>query len=157
MTIFLDLSKAFDTLDHDILLIKLSYYVINGLENTILHSYLTGRKLYVEFDGISSDMLPITTEVPQGSILDPLLFFIYLNDITNASTVFELLMYADDSTLTSTLGYFSIHGNFHDINIGLDKINKWSKVNKLSLNIGKSKYVIPFSTKKSQDYLYLLT
>ena len=92
-------------------------------------------------------MLPITTGVPQGSILDPLLFFIYLNDITNTSTVFELMLYAGDSTLKSMLGYFSIHGNFHDINIELDKINKWSKV-KLSLNIGKSKYVIIFSTKK---------
>ena len=94
-------------------------------------------------------MLPITTEVPQGSILGPLLFLIYLNDITNASTAFELLLYADDSTLTRTLGSFNIHGNFPDINIELDKINEWLKVNKLSLNIGKSKYMLFNSPQKS--------
>ena len=98
-SILIDLSKAFDTLDHGISLSKLQYYGITGIELKIFHNYLLERTQYVDYLGISSDTLPIKMGVPQESILGPLLFLIYINDLTSASDMFSILMYADDTTL----------------------------------------------------------
>ncbi len=81
-SIFLDLSNAFDTLDHTILLEKLRYYAVDGAANKLFESYLKYRKQYVEIDRTSSEMKPIITGVPQGSILGPLLILIYINDMS---------------------------------------------------------------------------
>ncbi len=78
LNIFLDLSKAFDTLDHNILLEKLKHYGITGVAHKLMESYIINRKRYVEIDGTKCELLNITTGVPQGSMFDPLLFIIYI-------------------------------------------------------------------------------
>ena len=108
LSIFLDLSKAFDTLDHTILLKKLQYYGFNGVALSWFKNYLSDRTQFVDFDGTSSSMLNLNTGVPQGSILGPLLFMIYMNDISAASDKFVAVLYADDSNLVSSLCSFDL-------------------------------------------------
>ena len=129
ISIFLDLSKAFDTLDHVILLQKLNYYGIKSVELNVLKDYLQNRTQYVSYDKTNSDMYRISTGVPRGSILGPLPFIIYNNDLCNASKLFEMIIYADDTTLYSTLDVF---GNyiFKNFNIELTKVADWLKLNK---------------------------
>ena len=97
--IYIDLSKAFDSLNHSILLNKLSHYGISGCSNELLCSYLSDRSQLVDFNGHKSTELHISTSVPQGSILGSLLFFIYINDSPLVSNIFTMLMYADTTTL----------------------------------------------------------
>ena len=99
INLYLDLSKAFDSLSHEILLRKLQHYGICGAAINLMASYLKNRKQFVQFDGYKSDMKTICNGVPQGSILGPLSFLVYINDFPNASKVFNFLMYADDTTL----------------------------------------------------------
>ena len=147
-SVFLDLSKAFDTLDHDILLHKLQYYGITGTALDWFRSYLTERYQYVDYNGASSSMKLLTTGVPQGSILGPLLFIIYMNDIHTVSDNLNFILYADDTTFTSPLCSFT-YGGYHDINrvstlinSEITKISEWLSVNKLSLNANKTKFMI---------------
>jgi len=150
INIYLDLSKAFDTMDHLILKSKLEYYGIKGTPLKLFDSYLTNRKQYVDFEDTESDMLDITTGVPQGSILGPLLFIIYINDMANVSKLFHSIIYADDTTLSSVTSSFNTNMTVErNINIELAKISEWLKVNKLSLNVKKTKFMI-FHTPQKQ-------
>ena len=146
VAIFMDLSKAFDTLNHDILLSKLSYYGISDIALIWFRSYLTNRSQYVELNNTCSSTATISTGVPQGSILGPLLFLIYINDIPNSSTTFSFVLYADDTTLYSSIHYmFPSSSNKYiskTLNDELTKVHNWLCVNKLSLNIEKTKYMI---------------
>ena len=97
--IFLDLSKAFDTIDYDILLHKLSHYGIRGKALEWFGSYLRGRKQFVSIDGVNSSFQELFYGVPQGSLLGPLLFILYMNDFQNSSKILSFILFADDSNL----------------------------------------------------------
>ena len=149
ISIFLDMSKAFDTLNHEILLRKLAYYGVKGSANKLLQSYLSERLQYVEFERQISDKLPITTGVPQGSILGPLLFLIYINDLPSVSNFFKMIMYADDTTLYCNINETTTEGI---INTELSHVNVWLKANKLSLNVAKTKFMVFHTPNKIVKY-----
>ena len=138
--VFIDLSKAFDTVNHEILISKLENYGLDGSNLEWFKNYLTNRKQCIVYDGITTTLKHITCGVPQGSILGPLLFLIYVNDLHKSSSLIDFLLYADDTNL-----FFS-HSNikilFETVNNELDKINQWFVSNKLSLNTKKTKYVL---------------
>ena len=100
--VFLDFSKAFDTVDHDILFQKLEFYGVRGLALDWFKSYLYQREQFVEYNGAKSNKDRITCGVPQGSILGPLLFLLYINDLCNASKKVFALLFADDSNMFLT-------------------------------------------------------
>ena len=141
--IFLDLSKAFDTVDHDILIKKLANYGIRDIPLLWFTNYLSNRYQQVKCNGVVSSFLPTKFGVPQGSILGPLLFLIYINDLSRASKLLEFVNFADDSNVFySNSSYNEL---FQIVNTELSNISDWFKANKLSLNINKTNYIL-FST-----------
>ena len=137
--IFLDLSKAFDTLNYRILLRKLKYYGLGNVAYNLIANYLTNRQQFVKLGNVKSKLIPMLIGVPQGSILGPLLFSIYINDLPKSCPKLNCIMYADDTTLYSSLENFDSNNIEREINYELEKVNLWLKANKLSLNVKKTK------------------
>ena len=142
--VFIDLSKAFDTVDHSILYQKLEYYGIRGNLLQWIRDYLSNRRQYVDYGGNTSAMLPVTCGVPQGSILGPLLFTIYINDLPNAVPQLSTVMFADDTSLF--LKHNVLSEAVRIVNFELSKLYRWLCANKLSLNIQKTQSML-FATK----------
>ena len=140
--IFIDLSKAFDTIDHNIMLDKLEHYGIRGTANQLIGSYLKGRYQYTCFEGEKSNKLPVNFGVPQGSVLGPLLFLIYINDLLNCckeGKTTNFILYADDTNIF-VLGHTKEEA-CRLANSVLDKIHNYMKCNLLHINMDKCFYM----------------
>ena len=145
---FIDFKKAFDTVPHDILICKLNHYGVRGNILKWFKSYLSDRKMFIEFNGVSSSLCDVTFGVPQGTVLGPFLFIIYINDILNSTTVLRFLLYADDTTIFYSGK--SLNDLFNVFNREIELFNIWTKANKILLNLDKTKYMI-FSNKNSKE------
>ena len=143
--IFIDLKKAFDTVDHEILLKKLSHYGIRGLANDWFKSYLNNRQQFVSMSGYDSDKLIIKHGVPQGSVLGPLLFLVYINDLHKSIKYCTVRHFADDTNLlisSNSPKQLQSH-----LNSDLKCLCKWLRANKICLNISKIR-AFDFQTSK---------
>ena len=145
LTAFLDLRKAFDTVNHKILLDKLELYGIKGVEKGWFTDYLQNREQFVQVpSGEFSGLRTVNIGVPQGSVLGPLLFLLYMNDLANYVPEFFTILFADDTSLSlSGYDYEQLLVEFNSL---LEKVTLWLRVNLLSLNVGKTKYFL-FSKK----------
>jgi len=146
--IFIDLAKAFDTVDHRILLKKLYIYGIRGCAHDWFRSYLSGRTQTISIGDNISEKKEITYGVPQGSVLGPLLFLLYINDIYKCSNVLKFHLFADDTNILYS------NKNLKNLEIVINnellKLQDWFIANKLTINIKKSNYVLytPLSKKR---------
>ena len=149
-SIFLDLAKAFDSVSHEILLRKLFKYGIRNNALAFFESYLSSRTQFTKINGEISSSEQIKYGVPQGSILGPLLFLIYINDLPNATSFF-IKLFADDTFLCAQNKDISILESY--TNVELQKVFVWLASNKLTLNLSKSKFMMTLKNKKSRAML----
>ncbi len=140
--VFIDLRKAFDTVNFEILLQKLQEYGVNGSELEWFSSYLHGRSQVVTIDGVLSESLPVTVGVPQGSILGPLLFVLYVNDLPEALDNCESNMYADDTEIEHATKPCDSHILETALNDDMGKLKEYFIQNKLSLNVPKCTFML---------------
>ena len=151
--VFIDLKKAFDTVDHKILLDKLNYYGLRGIDNQWFSSYLTNRT-QTEINSYISDKQVVSCGIPQGSVSGPLLFLQYVNDIQYCSRKLNFFLFADDTYVLYP------HENLKTleliVNIELNNLFNWLTANKLALNRKQSNFVI-FRPKKDLITCYKLT
>ena len=149
--VFIDLSKAFDTIDHRKLVIKLERYGIRGNASQLISSYLSNRKQYVNVLDTKSNELPVEFGVPQGSVLGPLLFILYINDICNISRDGKFVLFADDTNIFVAAD--SISQVYKVANKVLEAVCKYMEVNLLHINVKKCCYMYfsPFKRPKNDE------
>ncbi len=144
--VFIDLKKAFDTIDHQIMLQKLRNYGIDQMSLTWFESYLTNRTQKCRVNDQLSNSAPVTCGVPQGSNLGPILFLIYINDLPNCLNHAIPRMFADDTSISYSANTTGEPQNV--INSELKKLNSWLITNRLSLNIVKTEFMVIGSQQK---------
>ena len=144
--VFLDFTKAFDTVNHGILLDELEAYGIKGIPLNWFVNYLTDRKQFVDLGGVKSSEQTIICGNPQGSTFGPLLFLIYINDLPNSSDKPDYKIYADDTSIFSSSVNLNKLENL--MNEELEKVKNWCHVNKLSIDMTKTNYMIIKSSRK---------
>ncbi len=138
--VFIDLKKAFDTINHTMLIEKLKHYGIRGVASNWIENYLCNITQYVSYNDVQSDYKSVVCGIPQGSILGPLLFVLYINDLDNVSKKLKFVLFADDTNVFYTDK--SLEKVTKVLNKELECMSIWFKVNKLSLNVEKTNYMI---------------
>ena len=155
MLVTLDLTKAFDTVCHERLLIKFHHYGFRGKAHKLIASYLSNRKQYVSLGDISSSLQHIQLGVPQGSTLGPLFLLPYIDDLPNATDSLPRLFAYDTCLILSHPSFTQLEKN---INQDLANVSRWSKTNNLTINPTKSHVLVvsPYLNKPSPDALLTL-
>ena len=136
----MDFSKAFDTVNKDIMLDKLDRLGFRGIIRDLFDSYLSDGRMYVEVNGCKSETKTLNIGLPQGSVSAPWLFNLYINDMYRSSDELNFLHFADDTTIY--LSGRDLTRLFEEVCMELCKVDDWLKANRLSLNIGKTFYMI---------------
>ena len=154
LSVYLDLSKAVDTIDHSILLRKLNHYGIRGRALEWFASYLCQRKQYISYQGIKSNDFDVHYGVTQGSVLGPLLFILYSNDVPNSIKHSTSVLFADDTTIYC--GGNDICCLFEQVNNDLCQLSDWFRSNKLSINANKTKYMLITKQEDASNVMYHL-
>ena len=147
--IFINLEKAFGTVSHDILLEKLDHYGNEGISNDWFRSYLNDRSQFFSINGFNFDYQTIKYGVPQSSVLDPLLFIIFINDLNTAIKHSETFHFADDTCLLNIKD--SVKQINKVVNKDLKFLVQWLNANRISLNVAKTEFVICKRKKKHLD------
>ena len=140
ISVFIDFKKAFDTVDHEILLYKLECYGIRGLVNDFFRSYLTNRRQYTVINGVNSELRTVSCGVPQGSVLGPLFFLLYINDLYKSIGHESVRLYADDTAIITSNNNLDIAQQ--QAREMFTKLYHWCVANKLSINNDKTNFVL---------------
>jgi hypothetical protein len=140
--VFVDFKKAFDVVNHRLLLRKLEQYRVSDAALSWLTSYLTDRFQFVALDGNLSERLAVKQGVPQGSILGPLLFLLFVNDLPLHLEDSSVDIFADDTTLSANAHFADISSLTDILNSDLDSLNKWSAHNKMLINTKQTKSMV---------------
>ena len=140
--VFVDFRKAFDVVDHQLLLTKLLLYRVSDPSLSWFESYLSGRQQFVSIDGQRSDSLLIKQGVPQGSVLGPALFLLFVNDIPLHLTNSTVDIYADDTTITASAHFLDLCSMTQRLNSDLDAVQRWASCNKMFINKKKTKFLL---------------
>ena len=150
LTAFIDIKKAFDSVNYSILLKKLKMYGIRNRSLTLIENYLSVRQQCTVANNVRSKNAPLTCGMPQGSILGPLFFLLYINDCISQNDDHQTMLYADDSVLYVTGTNFDTCSN--KLSQALDSFYKWASINKLTINENKTK-IMTFAAKKTLKIL----